>query len=302
MAASRSRRPGWCAGSGRDNRVLLRAVSYETVADSTTPIYTAVRASNNDVILGAFNVEAYGPDSAAVIEVSRFYSAPPPEIGARHPGSDPAGCQPLLRRAGALVPRQRGGRGDDHLPAAARRRPARAGQSVRAGRDRDGLGDDALEHDPAAGEADDAAARRQADRVLQSRSDRLRARGTAGPDPRNTWCAGGWRRRTPPRRSRSRSSRSPTTWTRPRPTGSSRTCGAASRPGRWPSRRPGSAAPSWRPTRRARRRIRTGRRRTRATPWCGGCRPPSRTRRDRTCTTRGPARFSSPTSTCTTTS
>lgn len=65
----------------RDNRVLLRAVSYETVADSTTPIYTAVRASNNDVILGSFNVESYGPDSAAVIEVSRFYTAPPPELG-----------------------------------------------------------------------------------------------------------------------------------------------------------------------------------------------------------------------------
>jgi hypothetical protein len=63
------------------HRVLLRAASYETVADSTTPIYTAVRASNNDVILGGFNVEAYGPDSAAVIEVSRFYSAPPPEMG-----------------------------------------------------------------------------------------------------------------------------------------------------------------------------------------------------------------------------
>ena len=63
------------------NRVLFRAVSYETVADSTTPIYTAVKASNNDVVLGGFNVEAYGPDSAAVIEVTRFYAAPPPEIG-----------------------------------------------------------------------------------------------------------------------------------------------------------------------------------------------------------------------------
>jgi hypothetical protein len=56
-------------------------VSYQTVADSTNPIYTAVRNSNNDMILGSFNVEAYGPDSAAVIEVTRFYTAPPPEIG-----------------------------------------------------------------------------------------------------------------------------------------------------------------------------------------------------------------------------
>jgi len=64
----------------RDNRVLLRSVSYETVADSSTPIYRAVRNANNDVIIAAFNVEAYGPDSAAVIEVTRLYTAPPPEL------------------------------------------------------------------------------------------------------------------------------------------------------------------------------------------------------------------------------
>lgn len=65
----------------REHRVLLRAVSYQTVADSTNPIYQAVRNSNNDVIVAAFNVDAYGPDSAAVIEVSRLYTAPPPELG-----------------------------------------------------------------------------------------------------------------------------------------------------------------------------------------------------------------------------
>ncbi len=65
----------------RDNRVLLRTVSYETVADSTSPIYQAVRNSNNPTIVAAFNVEAYGPDSAAVIEVTRLYTAPPPEFG-----------------------------------------------------------------------------------------------------------------------------------------------------------------------------------------------------------------------------
>ncbi len=66
------------------HRVLLRQVSYETVADSTNPMYEAVRNSNNDIILSGFNVEAYGPDSAAVIEVTRLYTAPPPEMG---PGS-----------------------------------------------------------------------------------------------------------------------------------------------------------------------------------------------------------------------
>ncbi len=63
------------------NKVLLRSVSYSTVADSTAPMYTAVRNSNNDMILGGFNVESYGPDSAAVIEVTRFFTAPVPELG-----------------------------------------------------------------------------------------------------------------------------------------------------------------------------------------------------------------------------
>ena len=65
----------------RGNRVLLRSISYATVADSTNEMYQAVRASNYDLILAAFNVDAYGPDSAAVIDVTRLYTAPPTEIG-----------------------------------------------------------------------------------------------------------------------------------------------------------------------------------------------------------------------------
>jgi hypothetical protein len=65
----------------RDNRILFREVSFTTVADPTLPIAQAVSASNNNLILGAFNVEAYGPDSAAVIEVTRLYTAPPQELG-----------------------------------------------------------------------------------------------------------------------------------------------------------------------------------------------------------------------------
>jgi hypothetical protein len=84
----------------RDNRVLVRSVSYATVADSNAPIASAVRASNNALILGAFNVEAYGPDSAAVIEVTRFYTAPPQEIG---PGNafrgNPDAARSFIERA-----------------------------------------------------------------------------------------------------------------------------------------------------------------------------------------------------------
>jgi hypothetical protein len=65
----------------RDHRVLLRNVSYATVADSANPISQAVRASNFEPILAAFNVEAYGADSAAVIDVTRMFTAPPNEMG-----------------------------------------------------------------------------------------------------------------------------------------------------------------------------------------------------------------------------
>ncbi len=65
----------------RDNRVLLRNVSYETVSDPAQSIAQAVNQANVDLIIAAFNVEAYGPDSAAVIDVTRLYTAPPAEVG-----------------------------------------------------------------------------------------------------------------------------------------------------------------------------------------------------------------------------
>ncbi len=64
----------------RGNRVLLRRIGFNIIADPSTPIAEAVDRSNYAVILASFNVEAYGPDSAAVIEVSRMYTAPPNEI------------------------------------------------------------------------------------------------------------------------------------------------------------------------------------------------------------------------------
>ena len=65
----------------RDNRVLLRGISYEVMAsDTTSPVAGAVAASNVHPIIAMFNVEAYGPDSAAVIDVSRLFTQPPPEL------------------------------------------------------------------------------------------------------------------------------------------------------------------------------------------------------------------------------
>lgn len=64
----------------RGNRVLLRRIQFNIIADPNNPIAEAVDRSNYDAILAAFNVEAYGADSAAVIDVSRLYTNPPNEI------------------------------------------------------------------------------------------------------------------------------------------------------------------------------------------------------------------------------
>jgi hypothetical protein len=64
----------------RDHRVLFTSISYVIRADSADPIFHAVDAANYGAILAAFNVDAYGPDSAPVIDVSRLYTNPPPEM------------------------------------------------------------------------------------------------------------------------------------------------------------------------------------------------------------------------------
>jgi hypothetical protein len=65
------------------NRVNLRDVNYEVVADPKTPIARAVRNANNDSILMTFPVAANGPDDTTVIEVGRLFTTDVPEIGAR---------------------------------------------------------------------------------------------------------------------------------------------------------------------------------------------------------------------------
>src|SRR5687768_10991871 len=64
------------------NRIFLRTPSYTIVADTTSPVYRAVENSNYPPIIAVFNVEAYGPDSAAVIDVTRLFTTAIPEIAA----------------------------------------------------------------------------------------------------------------------------------------------------------------------------------------------------------------------------
>jgi hypothetical protein len=66
----------------RDNRILLRGVSYSIVADSMSPVSKAVAESNVDPIIASFNVESWTqPDSAAVIDVTRLFTTSIPEFG-----------------------------------------------------------------------------------------------------------------------------------------------------------------------------------------------------------------------------
>ena len=67
----------------RDNRVLLRAVLYDMVADPKLPISLAVNAANTSPILMAFNIEAFGKDDAPVIEVTRLFTSEVAELSAR---------------------------------------------------------------------------------------------------------------------------------------------------------------------------------------------------------------------------
>jgi hypothetical protein len=67
----------------RGDRILLRAVSYDVIADPSTEIAKAVAAANYDPIVMAFNVEAEGQDDSAVIEVTRLFTTDVPEFSGR---------------------------------------------------------------------------------------------------------------------------------------------------------------------------------------------------------------------------
>jgi hypothetical protein len=61
-------------------RLLLRQRSHNIVADSGTAIFHAVDALTQGAIIAAFNIEAFGRDSAAVIEVTRLFTSSVPEF------------------------------------------------------------------------------------------------------------------------------------------------------------------------------------------------------------------------------
>jgi hypothetical protein len=65
------------------NRIFLRNVNYDTVADAKLPIAQAVKAANHDAILMVFPIAAFGKNESAVIEVTRLFSTDVFEFSAR---------------------------------------------------------------------------------------------------------------------------------------------------------------------------------------------------------------------------
>ena len=64
------------------NRVVLRSPSYAITADTSLSVYRAVQHSNYGPIIAVLNVDAYGPDSSAVVDVTRLFTTSVPEIAA----------------------------------------------------------------------------------------------------------------------------------------------------------------------------------------------------------------------------
>jgi hypothetical protein len=64
----------------RENKVLLRSISYANIADPSEPIARAVEAMNTATIMMAFNVEALAADGAPVIDATKFFTSDVNEI------------------------------------------------------------------------------------------------------------------------------------------------------------------------------------------------------------------------------
>ena len=65
------------------NRVFLRQVNYDLVADAKEPIAQAVAAANNPTIIRAFNVAAISPAGSLVIDVTGLFLTDVPELSVR---------------------------------------------------------------------------------------------------------------------------------------------------------------------------------------------------------------------------
>jgi hypothetical protein len=78
------------------DKVFLRIVSYVNVADSTRPISEAVRNSNLEPIVQAFDIQAFNADSSTiVIEVTDLFTKDVPVLGLRQSRRDSYKVRPV---------------------------------------------------------------------------------------------------------------------------------------------------------------------------------------------------------------
>ena len=112
------------------NKINLRQVNYDVVADAKTPISLAVKAANNDAIIMTFPIAAFGKEKGAAEvktpepnEVDAATEAPAPKDEAKPKDAtadtaktDPAKAaaaarEAAIRRARAVKPFKETGRG-----------------------------------------------------------------------------------------------------------------------------------------------------------------------------------------------
>ena len=68
-------------------KLLLRSVSYNSVASPDDPVYESVRNNNFEPIVASFEIKAHGPDSNSVVaDVTSFFTTDVEMIGAMSPG------------------------------------------------------------------------------------------------------------------------------------------------------------------------------------------------------------------------
>ncbi|MEE3273822.1 MAG: DUF5117 domain-containing protein, partial [Acidobacteriota bacterium] len=67
----------------RDDKVLLKLISYDVVADPDTPVAQAVADSNNPAIAEIFDVETYNLDGDPVIEITNLFVTEMSELSVR---------------------------------------------------------------------------------------------------------------------------------------------------------------------------------------------------------------------------
>ena len=67
----------------KDEKILIRSVSFNSVADEDNPVYQSVVNNNFEPIIASFDIKAYNQDSTGyIIEVNKFFTSDVPMIGA----------------------------------------------------------------------------------------------------------------------------------------------------------------------------------------------------------------------------